>query len=165
MNRKRIFGILMIFAFGTLVVNAQDKAVEKIKWLSLEEAQQAVKSEKRLILLDVYTDWCGPCKLMMRTTFNDPRVIEYVNDNFYAVKFNGQGPDPVVFKGKTYSNPRFNKKLGTRTRNSQHQLTAALQVRAYPTLLFLDENFNLVKRSLGYKNASDFLGLMNTVTN
>ncbi len=69
------------------------------------EAAQA--KEPRKVMIDVYTKWCGPCKMMMRNTFTNADVISYINENFYAVKFDAEGPDPVEFKGKTFSNPRM----------------------------------------------------------
>ena len=43
--------------------------------------------------MDIYTDWCGPCKLMDKNTFQNPDVAQYLNNNFYAVKFNAEGPN------------------------------------------------------------------------
>ncbi|NND95171.1 MAG: DUF255 domain-containing protein, partial [Flavobacteriales bacterium] len=92
---------LILFAFILpLVVNAQKKS---INWITIEEAQEKVKEEPRKILMDVYTKWCGPCKMMMANTFTNADVISYINENYYAVKFDAESPDAISFKGVEYT--------------------------------------------------------------
>ena len=71
----------------------------KINWLSMEEALAMNEKKPRKMLVDVYTNWCGPCKRMNSTTFVHPFIVDYVNDNYYAVKFNAEGIDTIQFKG------------------------------------------------------------------
>ncbi|GAL73053.1 thioredoxin family protein [Jejuia pallidilutea] len=59
-------------------------------------------------MMDVYTVWCGPCKMLDKNTFRNPDVIDYVNKNYYAVKFNGEGNDVVSYKDNSYANPGYN---------------------------------------------------------
>ena len=56
---------------------------DKIKWISLEMCilQQ---TGARNIIIDVYTNWCGPCKKLDRETFGNKDLIKYVNENYYA---------------------------------------------------------------------------------
>jgi thioredoxin-related protein len=107
----------------------------KVKWLTLEEALEKSKTDKRKIFVDVYTDWCGWCKRMDSTTFLSPAVVQYLNDHYYPVKFNAEQQKDIVFKDKTY---QF-KKNGT---SGYHELAAQwLNNRlTYPTVVFLDEN-------------------------
>ena len=65
-------------------------------------------------------------------------MVKYVNDNFYAVKFNAEGNDVVKYMGTTYTNLNYNPAL-TNRRNGRHELTDALQVKAYPTIVYFDE--------------------------
>ena len=74
----------------------------KINWMTLEEALEKSKTEKRKIFVDVMTDWCGWCKRMDETTFTDPAVAQYLNEHFYAVKFNAEQTNDIVFQNKTY---------------------------------------------------------------
>lgn len=121
-----------------------------INWLTVDELEAAQAREPRKVMIDVYTQWCGPCKMMMRNTFTNADVIRYLNENFYAVKFDAEGPNAVEFKGQTYSNPNYvPNKPG---RNGVHELSRALQVRAYPTLVYLDENLEMIAPISGYKN-------------
>jgi thioredoxin-related protein len=68
-----------------------------IQWLTWQEAADKAKVEPRKIFVDIYTDWCGWCKRMDATTFQDPRVIEYMNANFYAVKLNAEMKEEISF--------------------------------------------------------------------
>ena len=50
-----------------------------INWMSFEEALVAQQESPRKIMMDVYTQWCGPCKMMMANTFTNANVIEYLS--------------------------------------------------------------------------------------
>ena len=101
------------------------------------------------ILVDVYTSWCGPCKMMDKNTFTDAMIIKQVSKNFHAVKFNAEGPDPIKFQGKEYSNPNY--KPNVRGRNGRHQLSSFFQVPGYPTLVVMDEKMQILGQIVGYK--------------
>ncbi|MFM2135829.1 MAG: hypothetical protein RL021_1229 [Bacteroidota bacterium] len=73
-----------------------------VKWMTLQEALEKVKTAPRPIILDFYTDWCGWCKHMMKTTYSDPGLAGYINQNFYPVQFDAEGKDTIEFLGKTY---------------------------------------------------------------
>lgn len=138
---------LLILAFVFPILAGAQTA--QINWLSIEEAQEMIKKEPRKIMMDVYTHWCGPCKMMMRNTFSNPDVIKYVNENYYAVKFNAESPDAVKFKDQEFTNPTYdpNKK----GRNGVHQFSRYMAVSAYPTIIYLDEDLNRLTNDTGYK--------------
>jgi thioredoxin-related protein len=150
--------VLLTFLLFCISLSAQE-----INWLTFEEAVEAQKNEPRKIMVDAYTIWCGPCKLLDKNTFQNKDVADYVNKNYYAVKFNAEGNETVVFKENTFNNPNFDPtKKG---RNSSHQLADYFGVRAYPTILFLDEESNLIGPIPGYKTPQQlelFLKLFKT---
>lgn len=138
--------IIILFALVlTSVVSAQE-----INWVTLEEAVELQKKNPKKIIMDVYTSWCGPCKMLDRNTFKNKDVAKYINDNYYAVKFNAEGNDKVSYQGKIFTNPTYDPAKAKR-RNSQHQLAGAFGVRSYPTMLFLDEKSELISPIIGYK--------------
>lgn len=156
---KRILSLLLLFVINASCIHSQTESKStttnqvqpSIKWLSVEEAVAAAQKEPRKIMIDVYTNWCGPCKMMAQNTFTDPRFIAYMNANYYCVKFNAESPDSLSFKGQVYKNPDFD---ATRTgRNGVHQFSRYLNVSAYPTLVFLDEKANPIGPVVGYKTA------------
>lgn len=136
---------LLFFCFATLTVIAQE-----IKWVTIEEAVALQKKEPRKIMMDVYTNWCGPCKMLDKNTFHNKDVVEYVNKNYYAVKFNAEGNDTVTFNGNTFSNAGYDPAKAAK-RNSVHDFTRFLRVTAYPTIVFFDEKGGVISPIVGYK--------------
>ena len=121
---------------------------KEIHWMSIEEAVKKQQVAPKKIFLDAYTKWCGPCKMLDKNTFHDKNVVKYVNEHYYAVKFDAEGSDPISFKDKVYKNPNYVE--GKRGRNGVHELTMAFGVDAYPTMLFIDEDANVITAAKGY---------------
>lgn len=127
-----------------------------INWMSLEEALEKSKVEKRKIFIDMYTDWCGWCKHMDSTTFVNGAVAKYLNEHYYPVKFNAAQEKDIVFKEKVY---HF-KKNGA---SGYHELAALwLNNRlSFPTVVFLDENQQLIQPVPGYQDAAKMEAIIN----
>ena len=148
---KKIKIILALILFSTLVSfqNNVDEPKDEINWITIEEAIALQKEAPKKIIMDVYTNWCGPCKMLERYTFQNEDVVTYINENYYAVKFNAEGNDSVTYKDKTYSNPRYDPARANR-RNSAHQFTRYLKVTGYPSLAFFDEQGNYITPITGF---------------
>lgn len=123
---------------------------QQINWMTFEEAIALQKKNPKKIMMDVYTNWCGPCKMLDKNTFQNPDVAKYVNENYYAVKFNAEGNETIKYKNNTYANKAYKAEMANR-RNSVHDLTYALQVSAYPTVVFFDENGDVIFPLKGYQ--------------
>lgn len=119
--------------------------VATVKWYTIEEVQELNKKNPRKVYIDMYTDWCGWCKVMDKNTFTDAQVIDHLNSNFYPVKFDAEGKEEVMFKDKAYSYVAN----GSR---GYHELAATLMQGklSYPTSVFLDEELNLISPLPGY---------------
>ncbi len=144
-----IFGV-----FGFKLTN-NSQALTKVKWYTWEEAVAANEKEKRKVFVDIYTDWCGWCKRMDRTTFNDPRVAEYLNKYFYPVKLNAEQKGDIKFGGYIF-------KYKELQRRGYHELAAALldNKLSYPTTVFLTEDLKVDQRLPGYLDASKMLAVL-----
>ena len=126
---------------------------QEIKWMSMNEALAAQKKAPKKIFMDVYTTWCGPCKMLDRDTFSDKNVIKYVNENFYAVKFNAEGTEEVTYLDFTYTNPNYQEER--KGRNAQHLFAHALKINSYPNLVFFKDNGDLIQALPGYRTPSE----------
>ena len=122
---------------------------EKIQWMSFEQAVEKNKTDKKKFLIDVYTDWCGWCKRMDANTFTNPHIIEYVNKNYHPVKLNAEMSDTVRLGEQVFVNENPS------GRRSAHQLAIALLngKMSYPTIVYLDENANMLSPVAGYMEA------------
>lgn len=91
----------------------------------LAEVLAMAKEQNKLVFVDIYTSWCGPCRHMAQEIFPQPEVGEYFNANFISLKVDAE---------KDADGPAMLKKYS---------------VTAFPTLLFLDGNGDLVYRFMG----------------
>ena len=154
MNKQIITGFAIVLALflgaGTFQAFGQDEAAA-VNWLTFEEAVERSKTEKRKIFVDVYTDWCGWCKVMDKKTFQTAAVANLLNEKYYPVKFNAEQRGDVVFKGTTFKFIEYGNK-GT------HQLAAALlnNQLSYPSVVFLNEDFSIIHIMKGYQPAPAF---------
>ena len=121
---------------------------QEVNWISMDKAQELQKKVPKNIMMDVYTDWCGPCKLMDKNTFQNPDVANFLNENFYAVKFNAEGNSTLKHNGKVFSNPGYSSSKSGR--NSTHNFTKYLGVYGYPTIVFFDDASNPIAPITGY---------------
>src|SRR5690606_20775174 len=99
-RRKIIRGLLILL--GVVLASFVESKAQGVQWMTFEEAVERSKTEKRKIFIDVYTDWCGWCKVMDRKTFNDPIVAELLNTQYYPVKFNAEQRGDVVYDGTVF---------------------------------------------------------------
>ncbi|AFL81416.1 thioredoxin-related protein [Aequorivita sublithincola DSM 14238] len=139
---KNILLLALLLVFG--VANSQE-----IKWMTMNEAIAAQKKEPKKIFMDVYTTWCGPCKMLDKNTFSDKNVAAYVNKHYYAVKFDAEGTEEIDYQDFVYTNPNYDP--ARKGRNSQHLFAHAMKVTAYPTVVFFKDNGDIIQAVPGYR--------------
>lgn len=147
---------LLVLSF--LLIGLSSLQAQEIKWMSMNDALAAQKKTPKKILIDFYTDWCGWCKRLDKDTYSYKEVVDYVNENFYAVKFDAEGTEKVNYKGHDLGNP--NHVPGKRGRNSTHQLATAFRVNAYPNTVFLDDKGNFITAVPGYMGPSKMMTVL-----
>ena len=76
---------------------------ESIEWLTVQQAQDSLKVQPRVIIMDIYTDWCYWCKVMERNTYTSKELSAYIKERFYSVKFNAESKGKVDWKGQSYA--------------------------------------------------------------
>lgn len=140
----------LLLAVVLLVASATARA--QVRWMTWAEAMEAQREEPRKIFVDVFTEWCGWCKRMDATTFGDRRVASLLNDDFYAVKLDAEQRGELEFKGRTYA-------FRPGGRRGVHELAAELLGGrlGYPSVVFLDEDGEVIQAVPGYQEADDFL--------
>src|ERR1700677_1134279 len=95
--------LLTISLFCGLSLTAQENhaTVEENhglgKWLTFKVAQKEMKKEQKPFLIDIYTDWFGWCKPMVKTTYSHPNIANYINTYFYPIQFNAETHDTIDY--------------------------------------------------------------------
>jgi len=145
---KKVVGIialalasLAVYSFSTMNSIEENKVVAEGKGISFssisfEQAKAEAKKTGKLIFIDAYASWCGPCKMMDRNTFSDGDVGKFFNEKFINLK---------VDMEKSVDGP---------------MLSRMFRVTAYPTFLWVDSEGKLVKREMGYRTPEQFLALV-----
>jgi thioredoxin-related protein len=149
--KRVVFGVCLL-SLGLMLSATKPVAPEgTVKWLTFEQAVEKSKTEKRKIFIDVYTDWCGWCKVMDKNTFSEPKIAKILNEEFYPVKFDAEQRENVIFRGTTF-------KFVPSGNNGYHELAAALlnNKLSYPTVVFLDEEFAMIQPLSGYQKPEEF---------
>lgn len=145
---------LALLLFLTLI-NSSYLLGQEINWMTIEEAELAVKKQPKKILIDVYTKWCGYCKKMDKTTFQDKEMIDYLNKKFYCVKMDGEDKNIMTFKGKEFS-------FVNKGRRGYNELPATLLKGklSYPTFVYLDEDLRILLVMPGYRGPAEMLTIV-----
>jgi thioredoxin-related protein len=146
--------IFLLILFTGLTGFKKDSPPEKsegIHWITIEEAYARIQKEPRKVLVDVYTDWCGLCKVMDRETYKNAEVIGYINTKYYAVKLNAEQREAI-----TLGNQKF--EFIAQGQKGVHQIALALTNNqpSYPTTVFLDDKFQMIQPLPGYMKAKEF---------
>ncbi|MBE5034501.1 thioredoxin family protein [Gallalistipes aquisgranensis] len=129
---KKIMLLTALLAFIGSVALAQNDQGIKFEKGTFAEILAKAKAQKKLVFMDVYASWCGPCKRMAAEVFTQKKVGDYFNATFVNAKF-----DAEVGEGRT--------------------IAARYGVNAYPTFLLLNGDGKLVGKMVGGSPADEFI--------
>ena len=124
----------------------------QVKWMTLEQAIAAQQEKPKKIFIDFYADWCGPCKIMDKNTYGHQEIANFLNENYYAVKFDAEGKESVTVFGRIFSNPEFSSR---KKRNSMHDFTKFMNVNSVPSIVFLNEQSMPITNINGFLTAKE----------
>ena len=152
---KNIFLLVVTLFIATAFTSTNQTSADTegaIEWITWEEAVKRNETEPRKIFVDVYTEWCGWCKKMDKSTFLDKDVTEMMDGDFYAVKFDAEQREDIVFQGNTF-------KFVKGGRRGAHQLASALLDGrlSFPSFVILDESYARIMLSPGFKEPAQLL--------
>lgn len=153
MKMYKVLILLQVFYtfFSTherVLTGFQVEQTSQINWLEWEEAIDLHEKAPKKIFVDVYTEWCGYCKKMDKTTFADPKIVNYINTHFYAIKLDAEMKEMIQFRG-------FEFEWRAQGRKGIHMLAYTLceGKLSFPTYVTLTENYDRIAISPGYKTS------------
>jgi thioredoxin 1 len=138
---KRILTLMGVIAFITMAFTFQNDVSDEstgegidFYQYGLDAALEKAFKEDKLVFVDIYATWCGPCKSLKATTFSDAEVGEYYNKTFVNIALNGEEGEGLEFAKK-------------------------YQIKGYPTLLFLNYRGKVISSNIGFRDAEKFIEL------
>ena len=123
-------------AMTTTTESKADVPSGEVKWMSYNDAVKAAKKEPKKIFVDVYTDWCGWCKKMDKTTLKDPLITGYLAENYYTVKLNAESDKTVTFQGKEMTERELARDV--------------FKISGYPSTVYLEADQKIIQPIPGY---------------
>ncbi|HEY7728650.1 MAG TPA: thioredoxin family protein [Candidatus Eisenbacteria bacterium] len=116
----------------------------KLSWLAFDAAATRATKEGKHVIIDVYTTWCGWCRVMERETYGNAEVADYLTRNFVLAKVNGESSSKIHWKGRELTERQFARETG---------------VTGFPTTFFLKPDLDLLGGVPGYIRPNDFMTL------
>lgn len=159
MKRILLLFIVLMTAGNVAMATDKNKKTEKtpkkneIDWISFDEAEKRMQKEPRKVWIDVYTEWCGWCKVLDKKVFSHPEVIKYINTKYYAIKFDAERQDSFAFAGKKWGFMPEYKANGLAVQLMGGQMS-------YPTSIFMEENFQNPAPIPGYHPVPEMEGIL-----
>lgn len=141
---------LILFA-ATFFISTSMKKADELTWMSFDEGYKLAQKKGKIMLVDVYTDWCGWCKRMDRDTYAKSEIISLIKQDYVAIKFNPEINSTYTFDGKKYSG---NELAGVLSNN---------QLSGYPTTIFYYPKAKKTNVVGGYYDANRFKGVLESV--
>ena len=114
----------------------------KLPWLAFDAATEKAKKENKHVIVDVYTTWCGWCKVMDKQTYGNAEVATYLTENFVLAKVNGESSAELHYKGKTMTERQFARSVG---------------VTGFPSTFFLKPDAEIIGGAPGFIGPDNFI--------
>lgn len=126
--------LAIIFTFVSCQKRQGEAKKEGISFFqgSWAEAQKEAKAQQKMLFVDAYTVWCGPCKAMEKQTFKDEMVAKYFNEHFINCRFDMEKEEGFEFAKE-------------------------FPVQAYPTVFFIDSDGKKIQQMVGYQSSTSLL--------
>ncbi|MDG1333922.1 MAG: thioredoxin family protein [Crocinitomicaceae bacterium] len=122
----------IIYAFAIITISIQTSLAEGIIFqdLTLKQGLEKAKKENKKVFIDVYATWCGPCKYLSKNIFIDDDLGAFMNEHFISLKIDGEKGDGP-------------------------ELMSDFDLSSYPTMLFLNQEMDLLKKIVGAVGADE----------
>lgn len=126
-----------------------------IQWLPIEEALKKQKDEPKKLLIEVYTKWCKVCHKLDQLSLSQQHISDYINENYYPVKFDAESKKAIYYMGKKYE---FNNESGAGYHSFAYKITHGKL--NYPSLVFLDKDLSVIQSINGFQSPSKLIRIL-----
>jgi len=136
---------VLLLASSAVIVSGQT-----LPWTSIIHLGDSLRTNPKPLMVFIHTDWCKYCKMQENITFEDPKVIDLLTENFYCLKINAEDQRPLTFMGRNYESG---------SAGDFHSLARMLGMEhgklLFPTTVFYFPVTQAFKRFQGLQRAED----------
>jgi thioredoxin-related protein len=136
---------LFVFTFQVARLTGNERPDKNkgrgIAWATFDQGMELAKKEKKVLVVDFYTDWCSWCKVMDKETYENSEVVDYARKNLVMAKINAETTDRFNYRGTLYAG---------------RELTMMFGVRGFPATVFFTDSGELITVLSGYIPADRF---------
>ncbi|WP_018473578.1 thioredoxin family protein [Echinicola pacifica] len=147
---------LVLLLLSSSLLSTFAHAQASIRWMDFEQLEDSLAIAPKAIFIDFYTDWCSYCKKMDKEVFTKPEVVQWINNEVYAVRMDAESRDNIYFDGRWWKN-----RQATAKREGFHELALLLGSRqgefVPPVFLLLDEQFTVIDRKFQYLSSEKLM--------
>lgn len=148
-------GILVLTWLILLLTSGMKVKAQEVTFSSLEKNMEA---KAKPIVVFLHTDWCNYCALMKKKTFANEKVQQTLEENVYFISFDAESKESIRFRNKDFVFKKKGLQAGV------HELAEALTSQnAYPALVFLNENYEIIYQQYAYVGPKEMLQLLNAL--
>lgn len=126
-----------------------------IKWMSIDKALELQKDEPRKLLVEVYTKWCKVCHKLDQLSLSKEHIAEYINENYYPVKFDAESKAPIYYMGNKYE---FKNDGSSGYHAFAYKITHGKL--NYPSLVFIDNDLRVIQSINGFQSPSKLIRIL-----
>lgn len=151
--KKGLF-IILFFILGKHSF-AQNENITAINWLTFEQLSDSLETNPKKVLVFFHTDWCSYCKKMMNEAFKNETIVNKINQDYYAVQFDAESVDTIVFDNVVLSNTAVQKQTG-----QYHQIATILTQQdkpIFPTTILYNQDFTRIDSKQKYLSIKDLI--------
>ena len=145
----KIFFLVAVVGTVTLYLLQSKGNHSGPKWYNIESGLSEGKKQNKMILIDVYTDWCKWCKKMDSDVYSDKEIVSYLEENFICVKLDGEGHSLMDYKHQNLTETEITKRFG---------------INSYPTTVFFKANGYHISSIPGYFPANEFMNILTNIS-
>lgn len=137
------FGVALIISLMNRegIVASDKEKKDALKWHTFDQGMDVAKKEKKMLVVDFYTDWCHWCKVMDKETYGNQEVIDFVKENAIVAKINAETNEKFKFREAEYSG---------------RELAMMFGVKGFPTTVFMSHEGELITSVSGFIPAEKF---------
>jgi thioredoxin-related protein len=122
---------------------------ETVEWKSFDKGLKDAQASRKYSFVDVYTQWCGYCKMLEHNTLTHKAVLAELGKNFVSIKLDAESEEEVMWQGK---------------KMSKRELAARWGVEGFPTMLFLNSKGEIIGSFPSYAEADLMINLLKYIS-